>query len=215
MELVSLTTSPQPSAASKRSAAKNLVKFSTLRTRSHQEYVKYLSSVWSMRWEISGGESCTRESPRVSRRWGSSWNGRLQGAGPRSFRRVRKWKIHPAVERSTFFDSWDRGNLKMVRNHTDRQARRVLPGGGGRGRREEGAPDAPRRIRAHHGAERVLLSERHHPQPHPHRGRPEPRHIQAINFRKDRRRLPPPRLSTFRGSSRISLNAWGVVVIRF
>ncbi|CAA6671765.1 unnamed protein product [Spirodela intermedia] len=46
------------------------------------------------------------------------------------------------------------------------------------------------------------------------RGR-EPRHIQVINFRRDRRRPPPPRLSTFRGSSRISLNAWGVVLKKF
>ncbi|VAH30596.1 unnamed protein product [Triticum turgidum subsp. durum] len=52
----------------------------------------------------------------------------------------------------------------------------VLAGGGRGGRGEQRAQDAARRVRADHGAQRLQLAGRHHPQPRRHRGRQIRRH---------------------------------------
>lgn len=62
----------------------------------------------------------------------------------------------------------------------DREAGGVLAGGGGGGRSPERAADAPRRVRAHHGAQRLHLPRRHHPQPRHHRGRQARRHAVSL-----------------------------------
>ncbi|XBI84616.1 hypothetical protein VPH35_092888 [Triticum aestivum] len=73
----------------------------------------------------------------------------------------------------------------------DRAAGGVRAGGGGRGRRAERAAHDAGGVRAHHGARRVHQAQRHHPQPHLHRGRP-PRAPPAEDVSKSQRHTNAP-----------------------
>ncbi|CAN6222480.1 unnamed protein product [Urochloa humidicola] len=66
------------------------------------------------------------------------------------------------------------------RRHLHREAGGVLAGGGGGGGRVQRAQDDAGRVRAHHGAQRLHLPRRHHPQPHRHRVRQAHRHAVAL-----------------------------------
>ena len=134
-----------------------------------------------------GREGGPGPDPRLPRRRRPPRHRRLQGARPRRRRRIRKLaNVSSASLLSEFVCCIVLARRLADRRWTHalvvagREAGGFLPGGGGRGRGVQRPADAAGRVRAHHGAQRLHLPRRHHPQPHHHRVRQAPRHAVAL-----------------------------------
>jgi hypothetical protein len=146
-----------------------------------------------------GREGRPGPAPRVRRRRRPPRHRRLQGARAGRRRRFRKLPTYlPSAEYPTTAQTSN--NVFIIRLPglpssdwltyvrtggwttvvAGREAGSVLPGGGGRGRRVQRPAHAAGRVRAHHGAQRLHLPRRNHPQAHHHRVRQAQRHPVAL-----------------------------------